>query len=146
MYWDQELKHHDAAEFVKAAVDEISTHQENGQWKVVPLDDIPKETPVLDAVWSMKMKQKLMTNEVYKHKARLNVHGGQQGVSYWETYAPVVTWAPIRIVLVLVLIYSSRCRVRHLHEDTPRFRNRRENVTFARLEVNREPVRTEAGW
>jgi hypothetical protein len=45
---------------------------------VVPLDDVPKETPVLDAVWSMKRKRRLITNEVYKHKARLNVHGGQQ--------------------------------------------------------------------
>jgi hypothetical protein len=56
----------------------------------------------------MKRKRKLLTNEVYKHKARLNVHGGQQelGVNYWETYAPVVTWAAIRIILVLVLMYD----------------------------------------
>jgi Reverse transcriptase (RNA-dependent DNA polymerase) len=27
-------------------------------------------------------------------------------VNYWETYAPVVTWAAIRIVLVLVLMYK----------------------------------------
>jgi hypothetical protein len=74
MYWDQALKQHDAAEFVKAAIDETSTHQENGHWKVVPLDDVPKETPVLDAVWSMKRKRILLTNEVYKHKARLNIH------------------------------------------------------------------------
>jgi hypothetical protein len=76
MYWDQAIKQHDSKEFIQAAVDEITTHQENGHWKVVPLEDIPQETPVLDAVWSMKRKQRLMTNEVYKHKARLNVHGG----------------------------------------------------------------------
>jgi hypothetical protein len=58
MYWDQALKQHDAAELVKAAIDEISTHQENGHWKVVPLDDVPKGTPVLDAVWSMKRKRR----------------------------------------------------------------------------------------
>jgi hypothetical protein len=36
------------------------------------------------------------------------LHGGQQeyGVNYWETYAPVVTWAAIRLILVLVLIYQ----------------------------------------
>jgi hypothetical protein len=97
MYWDQAVKQHDAKEFIKAAVDEITTHQDNGHWKVVPLKDVPQDTPVLDAVWSMKRKRRLMTNEVYKHKARLNVHGGQQefGVNYWETYTPVVTWAAI---------------------------------------------------
>jgi Reverse transcriptase (RNA-dependent DNA polymerase) len=36
------------------------------------------------------------------------VHGGQQewGINYWETYAPVVTWAAIRLVLILTLIYG----------------------------------------
>ena len=56
----------------------------------------------------MKGKRRVKTNQVYKHKARLNVHGGQQefGINFWETYAPVVTWAAIRMVLVLVLIYG----------------------------------------
>jgi Reverse transcriptase (RNA-dependent DNA polymerase) len=41
----------------------------------------------------------------------LNLHWVQQerGVSYWETwetYAPVVTWAAIRLVLILVLTYK----------------------------------------
>ena len=40
------------------------------------------------------------------HKARFNIHGGQQehGVNYWETYSPVVTWAAIRLLLVLSII------------------------------------------
>jgi Reverse transcriptase (RNA-dependent DNA polymerase) len=54
----------------------------------------------------MKRKRRLRTNEIYKHKARLNIHGGQQelGVNYWETYAPVVTWAAIRLLLALSII------------------------------------------
>jgi Reverse transcriptase (RNA-dependent DNA polymerase) len=56
----------------------------------------------------MKRKLRLLTNEVYKHKARLNVHGSQQeqGINYWETYTPVVTWAAIRLVLVFVLMFK----------------------------------------
>jgi hypothetical protein len=56
----------------------------------------------------MKRKRRLTTNEVYKYKARLNVHGGQQelGVNYWETYDPVVTWALTRLLQVLTLIYD----------------------------------------
>jgi Reverse transcriptase (RNA-dependent DNA polymerase) len=68
---------------------------------------VPDNTPILDSVWSMKRKRRLKTNEVNKHKARLNIHGGQQelGVNYWETYSPVVTWAAIRLLLILAIMY-----------------------------------------
>ena len=43
---------------------------------------------------------------IRKWKARLCAHGGQQelGVNYWETYAPVVSWSTVRLVLSLSLI------------------------------------------
>jgi hypothetical protein len=84
MYWDQALKQPDAEQFIEAAIKEVSTHQQNGHWRVIPREDVPKENKVLDSVWSMKRKRRVKTNEVYKHKARLNVHGGQQelGVNY----------------------------------------------------------------
>ena len=108
MYWDQALKQPDADKFIEAAIDEVSTHQQQAHWKIILRDQVPKGTKVLDSVWSMKRKRRVKTNEVYKHKARLNVHGGQQemGVNYWETYAPVVTWAAIRMVLILVIIHQ----------------------------------------
>ncbi len=108
MYWDQALAQPDADQFIEAAILEVQTHEENGHWIVVPLREIPPKTKVLDSVWSMKRKRRVKTNEVYKHKARLNVHGGQQelGVNYWETYAPVVTWAAIRMILILVILYG----------------------------------------
>jgi Reverse transcriptase (RNA-dependent DNA polymerase) len=108
MYWDQAIRQEDAADFIKAAVEEIETHQQQGHWEVIPKEDVPVGTRVLDAIWSMKRKRKLKTNQVYKHKARLNVHGGQQqyGKDYWETFAPVVTWASIRLLLVLTLMYG----------------------------------------
>jgi hypothetical protein len=61
------------------------------------MEQVPKNMSILDSVWSMKLKQQLKTNKVYKHKARLNIHGGQQqhGFNYWETFAPVVAWAAI---------------------------------------------------
>ena len=106
MYWDQALKQPDADKFIEAAIDEVSTHQRNGHWKIILRDKVPTGVKVLDSVWSMKRKRRVKTNQVYKHKARLNVHGGQQemGVNYWETYAPVVTWAAIRMVLILVIL------------------------------------------
>ena len=43
---------------------------------------------------------------MYKWKADLNVHGGQQehGVHYWDTYAPVVTWETVRFFLMLSIV------------------------------------------
>jgi hypothetical protein len=35
MYWDQAMKQHDSAEFLKAAMDEATSHQENGHWRVI---------------------------------------------------------------------------------------------------------------
>jgi Reverse transcriptase (RNA-dependent DNA polymerase) len=108
MYWDKAMKQPDKENFLQAAFNEIKTHEENQHWEVVPIEHLPKETPVLDAIWNMKRKRRLKTNKVYKHKARLNIHGGQQelGVNYWETHAPVVTWAVIRLFLVLALMHG----------------------------------------
>jgi hypothetical protein len=54
----------------------------------------------------MKRKRDLATQEVYKYKARLNVHGGQQehGVNYFETYSPVVAWFSLRTLLTLSIL------------------------------------------
>lgn len=43
-----------------------------------------------------------------KHKARLCCHGGQQqwGLNHWDTYAPVVSWFSIRILLVLSKLHN----------------------------------------
>ena len=40
--------------------------------------DIPEGARVLPAVWGMKRKRKVLTGEVYKHKARMNLDGSKQ--------------------------------------------------------------------
>ncbi len=47
------------------------------------------------------------TNEVKSHKAKLNLHGGKQvyGMNYFETYAPVVTWFAIRLMIIFSIIF-----------------------------------------
>lgn len=56
----------------------------------------------------MRRKRDIKTREVYKHKARLNLHGGQQikGVHYDETYSPVVQWASVRMALILSIVHG----------------------------------------
>ena len=106
MYLGDALKAPDSDKFRAAMRDEIDAHTNHGHWKVVSKTTVPKGTRILDAVWSMKRKRRLDTQEVYKHKARLTVHGGQQqhGVNFWETYAPVVSWSSIRLFLTHSLL------------------------------------------
>jgi hypothetical protein len=83
----------DRDQFKKAVVKEVNDHIENHNWELIPREDIPKGITILPSVWCMKHKRDIKTQQVYKHKARLNVHGGKQvyGKNYFETYAPVVT-------------------------------------------------------
>ena len=90
----------------------VASHHDRGHWKVRHKEEIPPNTKVLPAVWSMKRKRRIATREIYKWKARLNVHGGKQekGVHFWETYSPVVKWFSIRFFLLLALLKGWRTR------------------------------------
>jgi hypothetical protein len=107
MYQHKAMRALDRAEFIKAMQAKIGSHTTQEHWKLMPRSQVPEEHKVLDAVWSMKQKRQIKTQEVYKWKARLSVHGGQQvyGVNFWETFAPVVTWASIRLVLILSILH-----------------------------------------
>lgn len=64
----------------------------------------------------MKRKRRIATREVYKWKARLNLHGEKQeyGVkNYWEPYAAtLLLWPPIRFMLTLALLKGwSSCQI-----------------------------------
>jgi hypothetical protein len=106
MYWHQAMQEPDRADFMKAAVDEVKSHVDNDHFVLVSRDELPKGTKVLASVWSMKRKRRILTREIYKWKARLNAHGGQQehGINFWETYSPVVNWFSIRLFLVISIL------------------------------------------
>jgi Reverse transcriptase (RNA-dependent DNA polymerase) len=101
MYLQQALKEPDRVEFIKAMEKEVRSHTENSNWKIIKRGSVPKEHTVLPAVWAMRRKRDIATQQVYKWKARLNVHGGKQtkGLNYWETYAPVAAWSSIRLIM-----------------------------------------------
>ena len=106
MYLHEAMKTPDKAQFLKAMEDEVNAHVKQGHWEFVLRSIVPKGVRVLDSVWAMRRKRKIMTGEIYKWKARLNVHGGQQekGITYWETYAPVVTWQTIHFFFAIALL------------------------------------------
>eukprot|EP00978_Attheya_sp_CCMP212_P048469 scaffold525506_cov142-Attheya_sp.AAC.1 len=90
---------------MKAMVKEVDSHQDNEHWELKKRSSIPAGKKVLPAVWAMKRKRRIATREIYKWKARLNIHGGKQtkGVDYWETYSPMVTWNAIRMFMTLAM-------------------------------------------
>jgi hypothetical protein len=106
MYMHEALRAPDRSQFLEAMQKEIQDHEDLKHWELVPRANIPQGTTVLPSVWSMKRKRRIDTREVYRWKARLNLHGGKQikDVHFWETYSPVVKWSSIRLFLTLVVI------------------------------------------
>jgi hypothetical protein len=114
MYWHQAMQGPDEAEFLKAAEAEVKSHVDNKHFVLMRRDKLPENTKVLASVWSMKRKRRILSQEIYKWKARLNAHGGQQeqehGVNFWETYSPVVNWFSIRLFLVISILRNWETR------------------------------------
>jgi hypothetical protein len=107
IYYDQALQQPDAKQFANAVVKEVNGHINNKHWTLVKQKGITKEAQVVPSVWAMWCKRDLTTNKVIKHKARLNLHGGKQvyEMNHFETYAPVVTWFVIKLMIVFGIIF-----------------------------------------
>ncbi|KAL7523209.1 hypothetical protein ACHAWF_000425, partial [Thalassiosira exigua] len=108
IYYHQAIRQDDAAEFEKAVVKEINGHVDNGHWQIIRKSEIPDGHSTVPSIWSMRRKCDLITNEIKKYKACLNVHGDKQtyGVNCFETYAPVVTWFAIRLMIVFGITFG----------------------------------------
>ena len=89
-------------------IQEANAHSELGHWEVWLKADVPASQDILPSVWAFQHKRRIDTPAVYKHKARLNIHGDMQtyGTNYWETYSPVVNWFLICLCLILTLLLS----------------------------------------
>ena len=100
------MKAPDRKQFLQAMVKEMTAHDTGKHWALFRRSQLPKGTKVFPAVWALRRKRRIVSGQVYKWKARINVHGGRQefGVNYWETYSPVVSWYAIRFFLTLSII------------------------------------------
>ncbi|KAL7575276.1 hypothetical protein ACA910_001801 [Epithemia clementina (nom. ined.)] len=106
MYYHEAMREPDRELFRETMQKEIQDHKSRNHWEIVLLKSIPFGTRIIDMIWSMKRKRRINTREVYKRKACLNVHGGQQefGLNYWETYSPVVNWQTLRLFFILSIL------------------------------------------
>ena len=95
--WKQAMGGQFAAEFWKAAVKEYQTLKGMDAWEVV---DCPLHTKVLDIIWAFKIKH-FPDGLIKGFKGCICARGDQQveGVDFFETYAPVVQWTTIHLML-----------------------------------------------
>ena len=93
-----------AEEYIKAMQLEVATLVQQRTWTAVP------RTPdlnVLKGTWVFKLKR-LPDGTPSRFKARFCARGDLQkeGVDFFDTYAPVVQWSTIRLLLSTVLTES----------------------------------------
>ncbi len=105
MYYHEAMKQPDHKQFKEAAHKEFDDTLDKGILKLVKRTSVPAGTKIFKSVWAMRRKRRIMSQEIYKWKARLNFDGSKQikDQDYDQSYAPVASWESIRILLSLVL-------------------------------------------
>ena len=78
MYYHEAMKEEDSEQFKKAMVKEFMDQWDNGNFDLKQRSEVPDDARILPAVWQMKRKRKILTGEVYKHKAHMNLDGSRQ--------------------------------------------------------------------
>ncbi|CDF39894.1 unnamed protein product [Chondrus crispus] len=96
------------AAFWQTGIDkELASQTKNRTWKLVPPSEVSN---ILTSRWVFNVKQlpDANGNIVESAKARLVARGFQQvqGLDYTETYAPVIKFTTIRLLLALVAHYD----------------------------------------
>ena len=106
LYLHEAMMAQDKEKWLESMDSEIRDHETRGHWKLIPRKEIPRGATLLPMVWAMRRKRKIKTNQVYKWKSRLNVGGHRQtqGVNYWDTDSPTLSWPTIRFFLIISLI------------------------------------------
>ena len=91
-------------DWIKAAEGELSELTAKGTWTEVHKKDLPPGANVLPGTWALKIKR-YPDGSFRKFKARYCVRGDKQleGIDYFQTYAPVVSWLSVRMLLILTI-------------------------------------------
>ena len=124
--WWQAMASEHADDFWEAAKAEIRTLEEMDSWTVV---DRTSDMNVIGGTWAFKIKR-FPDGVIKKFKARFCARGDQQleGVDFFETYAPVVQWSTVRLMLILEILLKLKSKqgditAAFLHADVPENEN-----------------------
>ena len=96
-------------DYVAAMKKEITQLVKQNTWEVMPRSSVPQmpdgtDRNILKGTWAFKLKR-LPDGKPSKFKARYCCRGDMQreGVDFFETYAPVVQWSTVRMLLTMTL-------------------------------------------
>jgi hypothetical protein len=107
----QMFKATDSDHFIAAQTPEINGLLLLGVFNVQHISSKPQGARLLSSIWSYWRKRSPI-GKLLKYKARLCVDGSPQefGRDFWETYAPVVSWSTVRLLLLLSTILRLKTR------------------------------------
>ena len=97
--FDQILLDLDLDKWTESAAKEIEALESKGTWKEVPMHEA--KSKILAGTWVFRRKR-APTGVIKKFKGRFCVHGDLQEGDF-DTFAPVVAWTTIHLVLVFTL-------------------------------------------
>jgi hypothetical protein len=111
LHFGSMIRDPDRSHFETDMIREVSDLLQTNTMELTLRSSIPLGLKILPAIWSFRRKR-APDWSILKHKARLCPHGGHQieGEHFWATYAPVVNWRTVRLVLVLSLLADLKSR------------------------------------
>jgi hypothetical protein len=97
--------------FIKCQKPEIEGLCNASVFKFKNMSEIPSHATLLNAIWPYRRKC-CPDGALHKHKSLICADGSQQkyGIDYWETYAPVVQWSTVCMVLILSALLNLKSR------------------------------------
>jgi hypothetical protein len=97
--FDEAMKSNDSEKWHEAMSDEFKSHLQNKTWTLVKR---PPHANVLKGLWVLRKKYK-SNGAIERYKARWTAkgYGQKEGVDFFETFAPVLKYKSLRILLVL---------------------------------------------
>ena len=105
--YQEAMRAADHDEFKQAAKKEIADLVKQGTWKVVNKSEAKEK--ILPGIWVFRRKRNPGSGEITKYKGRYTVRGDlQEGI--FDTFAPVVQWSTIRMLMAVSLKYRYHTR------------------------------------
>lgn len=112
LYLHEAMREPDRDKFLQAMLQEADSQLKNGNFTFVKRSQVPQGQTILPAVWALKRKWDIRTQEIKIWKARLNIDGSKmkKGQHYDLAYAPVASWSSIRLILAIAEANGWRSR------------------------------------